>query len=168
MNNFNLGSSVFWFLLFIGIGLWFLILHLSAAVRCLKSKSWSSVEGTIITSSIDEEVSRDPDSERKINYRLRISYSYEVGGARYVSSRVAFDESTGYIFTKKETSKRQARYPTGKQIKVYYDPNKPQRSTLETNMKASIIYGLFLSLLWVGGGTALYFLALVPYYLKPV
>jgi hypothetical protein len=58
----------------------------------------------------------------------RVTYSYSVNGAPFVSQRISFAGGQ----KPKETDAILARYPVGKEVPVSYAPENPAEATLET------------------------------------
>jgi hypothetical protein len=58
----------------------------------------------------------------------RVTYSYSVNGAPYISQRISF--AGGY--PPKETDAILSRYPVGSDVPVAYTPDNPKEATLET------------------------------------
>ncbi len=116
-------------------------------------QAWSQTTGTIVSSKVED------DGE---DFRLAISYHYEVGGhpyegGRYGQQRYLTEETLGKI----EQVHRQ--FPEGKTVDVHYNPANPTDAVLElpTVNSARRSFGftflfpaiglLFASLPWLGG-----------------
>ena len=102
----------------IAIGLWARRL----GVRCT---TWPSTNGSIIESLID-----DSDLE---TIRPRIRYRYTVGDRQLVGWRVSY---SGYGTSRRAMRAYIAEYPQDGVVKVYYDPENPERSVL-SNTRSS-------------------------------
>ncbi|MCD6010571.1 MAG: hypothetical protein K0Q79_433 [Flavipsychrobacter sp.] len=80
-----------------------------------------------------------------------ITYGYEVNGKEFTSKRIAYGNYTLSSISRKDLKKCLELYPTGKAIKVYYDPNNPMRAVIEKGFNnALLIYlgGLLLMLVF--------------------
>jgi hypothetical protein len=116
-------------------------------VSGIKSKSWNPVQGIITSSRVDvregEPMGGDYGMGHSANmYRARIDYQYTVGGAYYTSNRIF-----GVRLTNGSAEKLVAKYPSGMPIRVYYNPEQPELSTLKIGIdwlrfSLSILFGL--------------------------
>jgi hypothetical protein len=72
-------------------------------------------------------------------YEARIFFEYHVSGKLYRSNRVILGESAGGAFSwsKTKAEKYLSAYPTGKEVKVLYNPNSPHDAYLERGEKYS-------------------------------
>lgn len=93
----------------------------------LASQTWPSTTGTVVKSRVEvsggEHTSVSP----------RVVYEYEVRGTKYQSDRIKAGDSlmrvqTGGSRTAYDTVDR---YPEGKTVTVYYNPDNPAESALE-------------------------------------
>lgn len=90
------------------------------------SKEWPSVMGVITASDLHTELS---DGQKM--YSADIHYSYSVGNKEYYGEGItAVDGGTTSL--KQAVKKELKKYPKGKEVTVYYDPEFPQSSVLET------------------------------------
>jgi len=99
---------------------------------------WPSVSGTIVSSGIREttewkrkgiKTGRD-----RTLYLPNVLYNYEVQGNKYRSYRVFFEGAEDY-FDPGNAREIVSRYPSGKKVSVYYNPENPQFAVLETGVK---------------------------------
>ena len=124
-------------------GLIFLILGMFAAGVVLmawggyeikgsrESGSWPSIQGTISSSSVSKRTTRDSDRRTRTTYYPKVGYRYRVDGRNYISSRIAFgtgDSGGSAKWARKIVNK----YPVGKNVTVYYNPQDPQYGVLES------------------------------------
>ena len=132
-------------LLFSGIALFVLSIWMfngSHYRSALKTKSWSSVTGTITQSQIQHV---NPNHIRD-SYRPNISYSYQVNGINYQGNTVyKGDKSMGFN-KKNSVQKIMNRYPVGKTVRVYYSPLQAQSSVLIAGPIKLHYLNLFLSI----------------------
>jgi hypothetical protein len=115
-----------------------------------KSKSWSTIEGTIIFSRVMEH----KDSENNISYKPSIKYKYKVDGTIYRSDRIFFGDMMEQ--TSSELSMSYVKkFPENTKVVAYYNPYNPKESVLipgDTRYAgrtmifsaASLIIGIFL------------------------
>jgi Protein of unknown function (DUF3592) len=99
---------------------------------------FSLIEGKIVSSSTYEYKPR----RGSLNYYYSIEYEFIVNEKRYRSGKITFYEhfSTNPEFAQSYVSK----YPVGKQVTVYYDPNDPSFSVLEPEVKGGAEFELAL------------------------
>ncbi|MGC9353749.1 MAG: DUF3592 domain-containing protein [Mariniphaga sp.] len=122
----------------------------------LDSKEWPATEGTITHSEVDNWL-----KEGKSQYEARISYSYEVDGKKYNSTRIYSNGSYsgGNITKAKELADK---YPSGKTVDVYYDPELPESAALKPGVSGNDILMAALPLLFLLAGLAVLIGALKP------
>lgn len=92
------------------------------------SRDWPSVAGTVLRSKIEKTRSTTGTGAGKrtvTKYSPYVQYTYRVDGRSYRSSRIAYGQ------LEKPASRTVDRYAEGKRVKVYYNPEKPERSVLE-------------------------------------
>jgi hypothetical protein len=115
---------------FIAIGLLFFSIWYYLKRKVKASAGWLPAPGRVLSCS----VSRYRDSDNDPVEEIAIAYQYSVGGAVLQGNRVGFGKSgTGGV---KATV---ARYPAGKDVMVFYDPQKPAAAVLERNIAGSNI-----------------------------
>ena len=121
-----------WFLrLFLGIflmiGLGMLILGVSKIMTAKDSETWPSKEGTVLESKISINSSDDGTT-----YGADVTYEYKVNEKTYEGDKVTVSEvSTG---SRGRARNIVNRYPVGNKVTVFYDPDDPETSVLETGM----------------------------------
>jgi Protein of unknown function (DUF3592) len=94
-------------------------------------KAWKNVQLAKVSTAWPTTTGRITAAETvKVMFRRqpRVTYSYSVNGAPFVSQRISF--AGGY--RPKETDAILARYPIGKEVPVSYTPENPAEATLET------------------------------------
>jgi len=93
------------------------------------AKRWRQVRGKVYAARVVEEVSRDVDERRTTMYRPEIRYEYVVDGHEYASRRLDFlDRAASWRSYAEGVI---ARYPIGRDVDVFYDPEDPAKSVLE-------------------------------------
>ena len=119
---------------FLMLGLWCVVLGTSKAIEGLKARSWPRAQGRIITSGIHSLQTRQ--KIRIARLCFDVDYLYLVGKEVYEGNRV----NVGWrCFGSEEHVKELARkYPSGKEVEVYYDPRNPSRSLLEPGLDWSV------------------------------
>jgi len=96
------------------------------------SLSWPTTEGKIIKSDVKSEwitTGTGSSRRRQISYFADISYEYSVEGQKYISKKVSHGQ---YGSSNSDRAQQIAdRYPEGKIIQVYYNPDQPNKAVLE-------------------------------------
>lgn len=129
------------------------LVGLSIGIRNLRqgylSLRWPSVEG-LITSLGATEHCTDGETFVLIPH---ITYDYSVGGIAYSGSRIAFgdDTSVSLGYARSVCS----RYPTGKQVRVFYNPSEPSSSVLDAGPAHAAWFATFASGVFLVVGLAL-------------
>lgn len=105
-----------------------------------KSEHWPTAEGKILESTIQ----KHHEGNYFASYSTHIKYVYEVDGQQYKGSRISFGSVLGFKSIAQEYHRR---YREGREIIIYYHPNKPSLATLETELPfETYFYLLFLSI----------------------
>lgn len=131
------------YIIAIGISAVILIYIGSDILKAQKSRSWPTASGTVQDSGMESHQSRDDDGDIKTTYGATIQYKYTVDGQEFVGDRRTF--SNVRTSSVRNTEKILERYPLGSSVDVFYDPDDPSSSVLES-----------------GVGAATYILLLVP------
>jgi hypothetical protein len=116
---FGIGAFIF---LGVGIGLFAVSARQLREARA--SESWPSVQGIVVSSSVQSTNDRDDDPY----YSASVTYEYSVDGVTYSCGRVSYDTTRGRL---KDAQEKVKRYPKGKQVEVHYNPGNPDVAVLE-------------------------------------
>ena len=129
----TVGTIVFVLLILnvIFLGIIFFMRRRMAAVS-----QWPSTMGTVSTSYLERRSSSD---SGYTNYPV-VQYSYQVSGQAYQGMKIAPGPEVGGTGAGKVV----ARYPAGAQVMVFYNPQSPSDSVLETKAPAQWILWLIL------------------------
>jgi len=115
-------NTFFAALLLIG-GIWLTIYGIEHPLWSLRAAGWPTVEGQIITSSVETFRSR-----RNTTYAPKVSYSYKVGATVFSSDVIEFSlENSGDAVAVREVVNR---FPANSKVMVHYQPNDPQTACL--------------------------------------
>ncbi len=139
----------YWMLLFLLGGLISLGKGGYDAYQALRSYTWPTVEGKIVSSTITS-VKHPGETP---TYYPDIRYAYRVEGKEYTGDRIFFGEyGTG------SSSSAQAvidKYKVGTSVTVYYDPRNPANAILERGARwasfALLAFGLLFVVVGLGG-----------------
>jgi len=97
------------------------------------TRNWPSAPGVIVTSELEVRTIKVLDRNRETGFRFEernfanIVYEYEVGGQTYSSNLVAIGADRGNF----EVAETVARYPVGRRVTVYYNPDRRSEAVLE-------------------------------------
>ena len=100
------------------------------------ASDWPSVPGKVVIAKSEVRKVKVIDSDREAGHRFEernfanITYEYSVAGQTYRNNRVSIGEDRGNF----EVAETIARYPVGKHVTVYYNPNKRSEAVLERDM----------------------------------
>lgn len=127
------------------------------------SQTWPKTSGKITHSSVSTSRSRS-NGKTKTLYSSDVTYQYQVQSRDYTCSNVFFG---GDASSSSSSAAHQLveRYPTGRQVDVFYDPKHPENAVLEpgAHWQSYLVYGIGLLFLVVGllvaGSSLLYLLA---------
>jgi hypothetical protein len=123
----TLGSDAALELVFVVFGLVLLGFWYRGQKRAKRAMTWPQVPGKIIESTIVGAKNFDGGDEK-----ARVLYSYVVNGISLHSKSVG----AGVLSSPAGIVKR---YPVGKQVQVYYDPENPKSAFLERSRSGPII-----------------------------
>lgn len=100
------------------------------------ASDWPSVPGKVVMSRPEVRDVKVIDSDREAGHYYEernfanVTYEYAVAGQAYRNNRVTIGEDRGNF----EVAETLARYPVGKAVTVYYNPNKRGEAVLERDM----------------------------------
>lgn len=123
------------------VGILFILIGSNTIYQAYKSSSWPSVQGQIISSEITRHSSTYTDTatnriKNETVYDAQINYSYVVNGITYSNDDVRMGgtvRTNMKVWTKRLLDK----YPRGKAVNVYYNPEDPFQSVLEKGFQLS-------------------------------
>jgi len=88
---------------------------------------WASTQGDITASSFEERKHQEGFFSGRY-YKPHVSYQYTVDGKTYTGKKFSSQNFT--IGLKEEAQEIMAKFPPGKKVMVYYDPDEPTQSVL--------------------------------------
>ena len=140
----------FLYLTFATLLLVFGILQLAIALffasTALHATTWSTIDGSIVQAAVSVS------SGGRTSHRPTVVYSYQVGSAKYENDNIwVVDFST----TLADARKLVDAYPRGMGVRVYVDPENPERSILRPGLSWYSYFSVALSSLAVAVGTYL-------------
>ncbi len=130
------GTRIFIFL-FMGLGLFALAMGTVRAKEAWMAKSWPTAQGRIIQSRVSE-ARTSTGNIRIARLCLELDYLYLVGETAYEGHRL----NAGWRCFASDERIRQLleKYPSGKAVRVYYNPDNPKQSMLEPGLDWSIYF----------------------------
>ncbi len=132
-------------LLFVCGGLFFAVYGYTAYQQGLASENWSKANGTVIKSEIVKRTrttGTGTDRRKVVEHIPQVAYSYKVNGQSYQSSRITFG-----AINKLNAGNTVQRYAKGKNIEVFFDPQKPDEAVLMPGADST------LSIVFIGIGS---------------
>lgn len=149
------GTTAFFRVVTIGgiaAGIVILVIGIAIERRARISRRWPSVKGVVVSSKILKERSSGSNSSpghrvtEGNQYKPEVTFEYSVFGVKYVSNKVSFaDYSTNATAHATRVTER---YPEGKAVDVYYNPDNPEDAVLERRGGCAVLLlilgGLFM------------------------
>lgn len=126
-------------LLFTGLLWW-------SYVRAQETRHWPTTDGLVVLSEV---ISEKPTINSPVHHRAVVRYNYEFGGRKYTGNHVKRVE--GGSVHRDKADEIVERYPVGKRVTCYVNPNQPDFAILEHATKAGL-YTMWFPLLFVVGG----------------
>jgi len=126
-------------------GIGFIVASIYNISFAMKSENWPTTEANILNVDI-EKVSM----KAGYQYEIKILYEYYIENKRYISNRYSFGESE--TSDKYKIEKLVNKLKGQKNITVFYNPNDPNTSVIETGMQWRHWKILFFSVLFLGLG----------------
>ncbi len=128
------------------VGCAFISYGLGQMSKAKQSVNWPSAPGNIIRSEKEKHTTTEKSgsSKREVTYYLAaIDYEYQVGGKSYRSNRIAYEGQN-----RNQTVALLNRYPKGKSVEVFYDPDDPEEAVLERGMKKGSYFMPIFGAVW--------------------
>jgi hypothetical protein len=94
--------------------------HIKLWRSAIHSKTWLATDGQVVDAALE--------ATGRGQWKPTITYTYRVSGVEYKSQRLAFDYFGTYFHN--EADELMERYAVNSTVKVFYDPEQPQESTL--------------------------------------
>lgn len=119
-------------ILLIIVGIVFAIMGGRILKNANASSAWPTVQGEVTKSKVEkktERVKRDGVSRVQTTFSANVQYRYAVEGLTYSGGKVSFGDHGG---SQEHARQVVSRYPVGKTVEVFYDPQKPEAAVLES------------------------------------
>lgn len=117
-------------------------------IKGMKAKNWPTASGTVVDSQITVSYSDDGDPL----YGAEVNYRFNVEGMEFNSNRRTFADSNSNDKGRAEIIT--SIYAPGTPVQVYYSPDNPDDSVLETGTNSNMFVALIITLGLVGIGVA--------------
>lgn len=123
------------YILVILVVLYFILVSIPKAIE---TQNWSSTTATITSNALKKATHTNREHERVTVLSVDIEYAYEVNGQTYTSSvsKLAERDNNGQALHEHLLQQ----YPVGNSLTVFYNPEKPQESTLQKGLPESYSY----------------------------
>jgi hypothetical protein len=131
-------GSIFSMGIFLLIGVGLTIWGWTILQNARASASWPTADGVITRSA----VTHSSDSEGGDSYQPQVTYKYSANSTTYENNTIKFGENS--YSSRRKADDIAGNYPVGKNVTVYYDPEKHDRSVLEPGVSAGsfIVIGI--------------------------
>ena len=100
------------------------------------TRRWIPIEGRFVNSGIESIKYIGEDADRM--YKVKVEYQYTVNGNTYSSKKIFYGDYIG-VNTPNYARKALNKYANKEKLTIYYNPDKPCKSVLETKI-SPIIY----------------------------
>jgi len=137
-----------------------LLSYLRLRRAIVASRNWPKAAGKIVSAVVTTVHERDPkDSGSTIDrttkkYRADILYAYRVGQGGFVAAAITLGWVPLYGFAR-DAEAVVAKYPTGAEVDVYYDPANPEVAVLQPENRDGALAPLIFALIF-GVGSAIF------------
>jgi hypothetical protein len=132
------------------------------------ARNWPETSGLVVTSELKPIlVKRSGDEGAATYYRYDLAIAIEY---RVLTSRYILEKNTSIVRDEDEARATLARFPKGRYVSVYYDPNDPSAAELTPHEPAGIgsaVLGGLMMAPWLFAGAMLGWLWLKKRYLSP-
>ena len=135
-------------LICIFVGVAFLLIYFRNLAKVRASQDWLQVEGRVLESWVRREESNDGEGGVSISYFPEIRYQYKVMGNEYQGENIAFGGKAGGL--RSWANRKVAKYPTGSNVMIYYQPDNPTNAVLERSVSiVLLVFGIIFVLIGV-------------------
>lgn len=116
------------FIMFVILGIAILIVGSILWKEAGKVKSRPTVTGKVVTSTVD--YAHDSQSQQETTmYSAKVKYQYSINGITYFSEKISMGKFS--TSSRNQAQKIADKYPPGKEVVVYYNPDNPDEAVLE-------------------------------------
>ncbi|MDA3894800.1 MAG: DUF3592 domain-containing protein [Desulfobacteraceae bacterium] len=115
-----------------------------------ESRAWPEAQGSITSSHVSKETSRDSEQRLRTTYYPNVAYQYQIAGRGYTGTRINFGGRTGGM--EWVAQRTVDRYPAGKIIIVHYNPQEPTYAVLEAGITWGLILLFLMGVVFIAAG----------------
>ena len=143
----------FFAVLFLIVGVGALSIGAYVYWQAKASQNWPWVMGEVLSARVRETVETTESGRTISRYFPEVTYQYRVEGHTYQGKRIQFG---GPLHTDRETVEAWLQsYPVGGQVRVYYNPKRPQEAVLQPSSSPAAWILIFVGLFSLFVGLAL-------------
>ncbi|MCL2347789.1 MAG: DUF3592 domain-containing protein [Planctomycetaceae bacterium] len=159
----NNGVITVFALFFFIFGVIIFSIGLNEVKNSLLAQKWKKTQGKIMKSEIIRDFSGGGGGTHgvgvghaSVKYIVQTEYLYRISSQEYIGNRHTFTKLT---FDDYETANiLLSSYPVGKIVDVFYSPNDPQQSVLDTSVQKNSFYVIFVGGVFMFLAAGIYFL----------
>jgi hypothetical protein len=119
-------------------------------LRALRARRWQLTSGTIVKSDI-EHIEDNSGEPSKLRYRLRVRYSYTVGGQEFTGDRLSFFGDARHS-TRTLAAAHRNRIIRGNQIDLWYNPADPSQAVNDRGIPWAFWFAFAFGVIFLLGG----------------
>ena len=138
-------------LIFVAVGIATLIFVSKGIALGKASLGWPETEGKILSSKVG---SRRSSKNKSTRYSPKISYQYSVNEQDFTGNKIRIGGISSTNHRKANTYVK--RYPAGKAVAVYYDPQDPATALLESGIGTHVYVALGSGVAFTLAGIAMF------------
>jgi hypothetical protein len=121
--------------------------------QIVAQQTWTSTPGTIVSSTVTASrrvptsatpTNRPRNTTARTTYRVKVSYTFTVGGREIVGDRISIAGFGDPQF--RQESEAAGVYPQGSAVTVYYNPADPSQSALRVGLQPEMAFAGFILL----------------------
>jgi len=138
--------------LILGMGTAAFVIGIQEIIGASASKTWSTVNGTVIRSRIEKSEQRTSRSSgtsiTTYSYQPDVTYRYTVNNTTITGQRISW----GQVTNREMAEDIILKYPLNKEVVVYYDPADPEQSVLVPGYSGGLLFMPSLGLAVIASG----------------
>ncbi|MEO5334549.1 MAG: DUF3592 domain-containing protein [Magnetococcus sp. YQC-5] len=135
------------------LGVTFFIIFVQPILKYSESSKWPQAEGTIISSSIQMEEAVF--FGLLSLYHVEVVYKFKAQDTEYLGNQIDSDPYAAVFMFERFANVTVERYPAGKTVQTYYNPNNPSESFIARTLLPG------LGFLWIICSLVIFLLALI-------
>jgi hypothetical protein len=114
-------------LTFIGVGIYLIVMALTAGRRTRQNVTWPSVKGKVLAFEVVESSGITPEGSPFSTFKPVIRFIYTVNGTEYTSIQIG---QAARAANDPITLQMADHFPVGRKVKVFFDPQNPSEAIL--------------------------------------